>query len=157
MAPANFACLVVDRFDDALAPESIVRAGPAISAVGGLGKVEGVTVARGNYKQSILRVETWGAEVGQAAFIGCDQASVRRRFFVRIRNRAPLLIDAQRPVHRAERRGVDRCFTARLLDSKAEVNVTRYYPSEQLRFELNNLLRKQHDVFESRMLGTASE
>jgi hypothetical protein len=33
----------------------------------------------------------------------------------------------------------------------------RYYPSEQLRFALNNLLRKQHDVLESRMLGTASE
>ena len=30
-------------------------------------------------------------------------------------------------------------------------------PSEQLRFELNQLLRKQRQVLESRMLGTASD
>jgi DNA-binding NarL/FixJ family response regulator len=33
----------------------------------------------------------------------------------------------------------------------------RHYPSEQLRFELNQLLRKQREVLESRMLGTASD
>jgi len=33
----------------------------------------------------------------------------------------------------------------------------RYYPSEQLRFELTQLLRKQRQVLESRMLGTASD
>lgn len=33
----------------------------------------------------------------------------------------------------------------------------RHYPSEQLRFELHQLLRKQRDVLESRMLGTASD
>jgi len=30
-------------------------------------------------------------------------------------------------------------------------------PSEQLRFELNQLLHKQRQVLESRMLGTASD
>jgi hypothetical protein len=29
--------------------------------------------------------------------------------------------------------------------------------NEELRLELNSLLQKQHDVLESRMLGTASE
>ena len=33
----------------------------------------------------------------------------------------------------------------------------RYYPSEQLRFELTQLLRKQRQVLDSRMLGTASD
>jgi hypothetical protein len=33
----------------------------------------------------------------------------------------------------------------------------RHYPSEQLRFELNQLLHKQRQVLESRMLGTASD
>ena len=33
----------------------------------------------------------------------------------------------------------------------------RPYPSERLRAELNYLLRKQREVLESRMLGTASE
>jgi hypothetical protein len=32
-----------------------------------------------------------------------------------------------------------------------------HYPSEQLRFELNQLLRKQREVLESRMLGVASD
>jgi len=33
----------------------------------------------------------------------------------------------------------------------------RYYPSEQLRFELQQLLRKQREVLHSRMFGTASD
>ena len=33
----------------------------------------------------------------------------------------------------------------------------RHYPSEQLRFELTQLLRKQRQVLDSRMLGTASD
>ena len=33
----------------------------------------------------------------------------------------------------------------------------RYYPSEQLRFELTQLLRKHRQVLDSRMLGTASD
>jgi hypothetical protein len=33
----------------------------------------------------------------------------------------------------------------------------RHYPSEQLRFELNQLLRKQGEVLESRVLGTATD
>jgi len=33
----------------------------------------------------------------------------------------------------------------------------RYYPSEQLRFELTQLLRKQRQILDSRMLGTASD
>jgi hypothetical protein len=32
-----------------------------------------------------------------------------------------------------------------------------HYSSEQLRFELNKLLRKQNEVLESRMLGMASD
>jgi len=31
------------------------------------------------------------------------------------------------------------------------------YHTEELRIELNELLRKQHEVLESRMLGTASD
>ena len=33
----------------------------------------------------------------------------------------------------------------------------RHYPSEQLRFELTQLLRKQRQVLDSRMLGIASD
>jgi hypothetical protein len=33
----------------------------------------------------------------------------------------------------------------------------RHYPSEQLRSELNQLLRKQRQVLDSRILGTASD
>ena len=33
----------------------------------------------------------------------------------------------------------------------------RYYPSEQLRFELQQLLCKQREVLESRMFGTATD
>jgi len=33
----------------------------------------------------------------------------------------------------------------------------RHYPSEQLRFELTQLLRKQRQILDSRMLGTASD
>lgn len=33
----------------------------------------------------------------------------------------------------------------------------RCYPSEQIRFELNQLLRKQREVLESRILGAASD
>jgi hypothetical protein len=32
-----------------------------------------------------------------------------------------------------------------------------FHHTEELRIELNTLLRKQHEVLESRMLGTASE
>jgi hypothetical protein len=49
VAPANFSCLVVDGLDDAFAPESVVRSSPALGAVGGLGKIERITFARGNY------------------------------------------------------------------------------------------------------------
>lgn len=31
------------------------------------------------------------------------------------------------------------------------------YPTEEMRLELDTLLRKQHEVLESRMLGTASD
>jgi hypothetical protein len=33
----------------------------------------------------------------------------------------------------------------------------RYYSSEQLRFELQQLLRKQRELLDSRMFGTASD
>jgi hypothetical protein len=33
----------------------------------------------------------------------------------------------------------------------------RYYPSEQLRFEPQQLLRKQRELLDSRMFGTASD
>jgi DNA-binding NarL/FixJ family response regulator len=36
-------------------------------------------------------------------------------------------------------------------------NIMRYYPSEQLRFELQQLLCKQREVLESRMFGTATD
>jgi hypothetical protein len=37
------------------------------------------------------------------------------------------------------------------------MELMRHYPSEQLRFELTQLLRKQRQVLDSRMLGTASD
>src|SRR3954454_15649634 len=97
MAPANVSRLIVDGFDDSFAPEAVVSAGPAIGAVGGLGKIERVTLARGNNKQSVLGIETRRAKVGHASFIGRDQASVRCRFFIWIGNRAALYINAPRP------------------------------------------------------------
>src|SRR5215472_13550188 len=123
MTPANFSRLVVDGFDDAFAPESVVRPSPAIGAVSGLGKIERVTFARRNDKQSVPGIETWRAEVGHAAFIGRDQASVWRRFFARIRNRAALLIDAQRPVHWAEGHG-EKAFAVGAIEDE-EVAVAR--------------------------------
>jgi hypothetical protein len=38
-----------------------------------------------------------------------------------------------------------------------ETDIMRLYPTEELRVELNELLRKQREVLESRMLGTASD
>src|SRR5689334_15252340 len=76
VGPTDLAGLIVDGFDRAFAPKAIVCASPAISAVGGLGEIEGVTIAGGNDKYAGLGIETGRAIVGQASFIGRDQASV---------------------------------------------------------------------------------
>ena len=60
---------------------------------------------RAHDEQPGLRIEARRAVVGQAAFVGRDQAPVGSGFLRGIRDRLALLVDARRPVHRAEGRG----------------------------------------------------
>ena len=105
VGPADLAGLVVDGFEDAFAPDAVVGAGPAEGAVGGLGEVDAVAGVRVDDEQAGLGVEAGRAVVGQAAFVGRDQAAVGRGLLCRDWEWAGLLVDAQRPVHRAEGRG----------------------------------------------------
>src|SRR5882724_9425391 len=99
VAPTNLASLVVDGLNYSFAPNTIIRAGPAIHSIGWLGRVEAPTGMCIDDKQSVLSVETGRAIVGQTTFVWRDQATVGRRLFLRIRNWPAILVDSQRPVH----------------------------------------------------------
>src|SRR5271166_231309 len=101
MAPSNLAGLVVNCLDYTLAPNVIVRAGPAVDSVRGLGEVDAPAGMSVDDKQSSLRVEAGRSIVGQAALVGSDEAAIRRRFLCWVGNRTALLVDPERPVHRA--------------------------------------------------------
>ena len=77
VAPANFAGLVVDGFDYALAPHAIVGARPAIGAVGGLGKVDAPAGMRIDDEEAGFGIEAGRAIVRHAALIGSDQSCRR--------------------------------------------------------------------------------
>src|SRR6185369_755740 len=99
MAPTNFSGLILDGFDLALTPESIIGASPAVRAVGGFREIQGVTFARGDDEQSGGWIETWRTKVGCAAFIWRNQAPIGRRVFIWIRNGTAVFIYAIGPVH----------------------------------------------------------
>src|SRR5882724_10032013 len=123
MGPANFPGLIVNGFDHACSPESIISARPAISAVCRFGKINGVSVPSGDDEQSSFRIETWRTKVGCPTFIGSDKASIGRRFFIRVRNWTAFLIHAVRPIHRHKRHG-EKTFSICPVQYK-EVTVTR--------------------------------
>src|SRR5579871_3514138 len=105
MAPADLSGLVVDRNNHSLSPYSVVCARPTVDSIGWFGKVKTPARMRVDNKQSILCVKARRTIVGHPAFVRRNQSSVGGWFFRGIRNRATLLIDAKRPVYRAERRG----------------------------------------------------
>src|SRR5450755_3708571 len=105
MAPADLTGLVIDGLEDSLAPNPAVRARPAVDAIGGLGKINAPTGVSVHDKQSVPGVKAGGAVVRHAGFVGRNEASIGRRLFGGIGNRAALRIDAQRPVHGPEWRG----------------------------------------------------
>src|SRR5579863_384238 len=105
MAPSDFAGLVVDGFDDPLAPNVIIRACPPVEAIRWLGEVDGIAGMGVHDKQSGFGVEAGGTKVGEAVLVGCNKASIGRRLLGGILNRSAPLIDSQRPVYRSERRG----------------------------------------------------
>src|SRR5215472_6939759 len=56
--PAGFSGLVVNRFEHCLSVDSVIRTGPAILAVLGLGKIDAVAVPRANEEESRPRIKT---------------------------------------------------------------------------------------------------
>src|ERR1700734_1429061 len=62
MRPPDLACLVVDRLDDALTPQTVISPSPAVGAIGWFGEIDGVAGMGGDDKQSGLWVETGGAK-----------------------------------------------------------------------------------------------
>src|SRR5208282_2495943 len=105
MAPTDFAGLVIDGLDHTRAPNAVIRARPSVRSIGRLGKVDAPAGMGVDDEQTLPGVEAGGTEIGKTAFVGCNQASIGRRFLGRIRNRTALLIDAKRPVHGPERSG----------------------------------------------------
>src|ERR1700722_19749524 len=103
MAPANLACLVINRLDNAFAPEVIVGAGPAVGTVRGFGEVDAITGMSRHQEQPRLHIKTRRAEVRHSALIGRDQTPIGRRLLSWIGNRTPLLVDHERPVNRPKR------------------------------------------------------
>src|SRR5207249_12248437 len=101
MAPSNLSCLIVNGLERAFAPNSIVRACPAVSTVGGFGEVNGITGVSGDNKQSCLGIKTGRPIVGETGFVGSNDAPIWSRLFIRIGNRATLRVDAEGPVHRS--------------------------------------------------------
>ena len=90
VAPLDLAGLIVDGFEHALAPDAVIGAGPSERAVGGLGEVDAVARVRAHDEQAGLRVEAGRAIVGEAAFVGRDEASIGSGILGRIRESAAL-------------------------------------------------------------------
>src|SRR5947209_20562321 len=105
MRPAQLTRLVVDRFQHALTPNRVIRAGPSERSILRLGEIDSVGRMRIHDEQPGLRIETRRAVIRQASFVRRDQPSVTSRLLLWIRNWPPLLIDTERPIHRSIRRG----------------------------------------------------
>src|SRR5271165_1029904 len=123
MAPANLSRLVIDRLDDALAPEAIIRACPSIVAVSRLGEIEAVAGMSIDDKQARLRIEAGRAIIRHPPFIGRNQAAVGCGFLRRIWNRPTLLVGSQAPVDWSKR-GRQQTFTGRAVQHE-EIAVAR--------------------------------
>src|SRR5258708_26256611 len=105
MRPANLAGLVINRLDHALAPQVIVGAGPAVRAVGWLGKIDAVAGMSSYDEQSGLGIKTGRAKVGHPTLVRRDQTSIGRRLLGRIGNGMTLFVNPEGPVHRPKRHG----------------------------------------------------
>ena len=117
VGPANFACLVVDRFDHAFIPESVVSTGPTIGAICWLRKVKAITRLGVDNEQATLWIEARGSVIGKPTFVGSNQTSIRRRLFVRIRDRLPFCIQSLRPVRGSESGG-EQALAIRAIEDK---------------------------------------
>src|SRR5882724_9166377 len=72
VGPLDLTGLIIDGFENALAPHAIIGAGPTERAVGGLIEVDAVTRMRADDEEAGLRIETGRAIVSKSAFIGRD-------------------------------------------------------------------------------------
>src|ERR1700733_15515487 len=131
MAPTNPAGLIVDVFEAAFAPNAVIRPCPAVNSIGRLGKIDAVTGMGVDDKQSVPGVEARGTVVGKTSLVGGNQASVGRRLLGGVWNRAALVIDSKRPVHRSEKSG-QKVFAVRAVENK-EVAVARGLHEHSLR------------------------
>src|SRR5579863_8507682 len=102
MAPANLTGLIIDGFDHAFSPNSVIRTRPAVSAVSGLRKINTIAGMCVDDKQSILCIEARRPVVCHSAFVGRNEPPIGGWLFGWVRNRAALRIHAQRPIHRTE-------------------------------------------------------
>src|ERR1700693_5201485 len=105
MAPTNLAGLIVDGLDHTLAPNAVIRSRPSVDAIGWLREVDAVAGMGVDDEQTVPAIEAGGTVVSHSALVGCNQASIGRRFLGGIRNRTALLIDPQRPVPLPRRNG----------------------------------------------------
>ncbi len=58
MRPPDLACLVIDRLDHALTPQTVIGSGPTVGAIGRFGEIDGVAGVGGDDEQSGLWVKT---------------------------------------------------------------------------------------------------
>src|ERR1700684_3101956 len=86
MRPANLARLVVDRLNNALAPQVIISPSPTVGAIGWFGKIDGVAGVGGDDEQSGLWVETGRSKVGHPTLVRRYQTSIGRWFLSRVGN-----------------------------------------------------------------------
>src|ERR1700730_17348194 len=59
MAPTDFASLVVNRFQHALAPNPVIGTRPTVHSIRRLGKIDAVAGVSIHDKQTVLGIETW--------------------------------------------------------------------------------------------------
>src|SRR5580704_1035714 len=102
MRPPDLARLVVDRFNNPLAPQPVIRARQTISAIRWLVEVDAVGMVGTHDKQARLRVIAGRAVVGQASLIRCNQDSVGRWLLDRVWNRTSFLVHFLGPIYRPE-------------------------------------------------------
>src|SRR6202162_141691 len=141
MAPTNHAGLIVNGLEYAFAPNPVIRPCPPVRPIGRLGKIDAVARMGVDDKQSVLGVEAGGTVVGKTALVGGNQASIGSRLFGGSWNRAALLIDSERPVHRSERSG-QKALAVRAVENE-EVAVARGLHEHLLRLAVE-LSLEQH-------------
>src|SRR4029077_11172300 len=105
MGPTKLAGLIVNRLNRAFAPDIVISACPAVDSVGRFRKINAPAPSRINNKQAGLWIEARCAVIRHSAFVWGNQSAIRVWLLVGVRNRPPLLIDAQRPIRRPKRNG----------------------------------------------------